>query len=101
MTDYINSVRDTDYSFSVSYYTYIDAEIKMETGFGAAAVLTLEGMKNYQSGANPDFGLICGDQYIDSYSAGVILITTIKMELANSVAKDNFTRYWNKTFGSF
>jgi hypothetical protein len=54
----MKSVQDTDYSFSINNYSYIEAEIGMETGFGAAAALTADGMRAYQDGTNPDFGLI-------------------------------------------
>jgi len=77
--DYMKSVQDTDYSLSVNYYQYIEAEVAMETGFGEAAVLTADGMRAYQGGTNPDFGLICGDKFIDSYKAGATLVLGMKI----------------------
>ena len=77
--DYMKSVQDTDYSLSVNYYQYIEAEIAMETGFGEAAVLTADGMRAYQGGTNSDFGLICGDKFIDSYKSGATLVLGMKI----------------------
>ena len=51
----------------------------METGFGEAAVLTADGMRAYQGGTNSDFGLICGDKFIDSYKSGATLVLGMKI----------------------
>lgn len=73
----------------------------MEIGFGAAAVLTPDGMRAYQDGTNPDFGLICGDQFIDSYKSGATLIMGLKVEFQSSASKQSFMFHSGTSFGSF
>lgn len=99
--NYVKSAQDTDYSFSINYYSYIEAEIGMEVGFGSAAVLTADGMRAYQDGKNPDFGLICGDQFIDSYKTGATLIMGLKVEFQSSTSKESFMFHMEGSFGSF
>jgi hypothetical protein len=53
----------------------------MEYGYGAAAVLTPEGLRQYGSDArpNPNFGLNCGDKFVNSFKSGANLIFSIKL----------------------
>jgi hypothetical protein len=99
--DYLRTVQDTDYSFSINYFSSVASQISMETGYGPASALTADGSRAYKDGTNPLFGLICGDRFIDSYKAGALLMFAMKLEFHNHVEKDSFSVRFGISFGSF
>ena len=89
---YMKEITDTDFTMTVNYYQYIQSELTMEYGYGAAAVLTAEGLRQYGSDANPNpnFGLNCGDKFVSSFKTGANLIFSIKLHFQSHTEKEQF-----------
>ncbi len=96
---YMRSMEQKDYSLSLNYYTYSSEKVSVNiAGFGQEA-LTSTGQSFYQDGKNPYFGLICGDNYIDSYEQGGMLIMGINVEFASHAEKEQFSVGASGSFG--
>ena len=71
---------DKSYSMSLNYYSYYTNKVSLNiSGFGTDA-LTADGKDLYHDGANPYFGIICGDHYISSYQEGALLTMGMNLE---------------------
>ena len=75
---YMRSIRDTDTTFSISYFHLIEREVSLK--FDSSGVLNDVGKMIYQDGKNPMFRLICGDQIITSYRQRASLLFTFHLE---------------------
>jgi hypothetical protein len=75
----------------------------METGYGPAGALTLDGMRAYGpiDNPNPRFGLICGDKYIVSFKVGANLIFSMKLLFQSHTEKNVFEVKLGLKYGSF
>jgi hypothetical protein len=72
-------------------------------GYGRAGALTVDGMRAYGSGdkPNPNFGLICGDMFINSFNVGAQLVLSIKLKFSSHERKKEFDLKLGSNYGSF
>lgn len=95
---YMRSVEDKDYTLSLNYYEYMYDTVTVQlNGYGINA-LNPFGQQSYQNGKNPYFGIICGDNYINSYQQGAILVMSINIEFASHYEKDQFSAEAGSSF---
>lgn len=100
-SSYMRSVVDTDYSFSLNYYQSVEADIPLTLNGYGKDLLTPIGQSVYQNGTNPYFSLVCGDQLIDSYKTGAILMLAMNLQFSNHVEKEAFSMAIGGSYGGF
>jgi hypothetical protein len=78
---FLKEIKDSDFAMSINYYQFVQSELTLETGYGPAGALTLDGMRAYGSvdNPNPRFGLICGDKFVSSFKVGANLVFSMKL----------------------
>jgi hypothetical protein len=97
---YLQSMQDTDYSFSLNYYYYISSDVNLQILGYSHDALTISGNIAYGTNATyPFFGLICGDQYITSYSEGAMLLMGINIQFNSNYEKEQFNLHVGASFG--
>ncbi len=76
-------------AMSINYFQFVQSEMTMETGYGPAGALTMDGMRAYGpvENPNPRFGLICGDKFISSFKVGANLLFSMKLQFQSSSEK--------------
>lgn len=89
-TSFMRAIQKTDLTMSVNYYSMIQGDVPLDVGYGEASVLTETGKSVYQNGSNPDFGIICGDQIINEYKVGSMLIMSLNLEFKSLSDKKIF-----------
>jgi hypothetical protein len=90
--NYLKEIKDSETSMSINYYQFVQSEMTMETGYGPAGALTLDGLRAYGpvENPNPRFGLICGDKFISSFKVGAHLLFTMKLQFQSHSEKEAF-----------
>lgn len=87
---YMRSVQNQDASMSLNYFQYAAGTVSVSLlGYGKNA-LTKFGQSAYSDGKNPYFGLLCGDNIIDSYQEGALLTLGINLQFKSSYSKAQF-----------
>lgn len=79
-------------AMSFSYYQFVQSEMTIESGYGPAGALTMDGLRAYGSAEspNPRFGLICGDRFISSFKVGANLVFSMKLQFQSHSEKNSF-----------
>ena len=98
---YFRSIEDTDFSMSIHYYSMIEGDVGLEIGYGESSALTQDGKNAYQSGKNPNFNLICGDQAVTEFKTGASLTLSMELEFKSSAQKDAFSAALRVSYGPF
>lgn len=100
---YLKEIKDTEMAMSINYYQFVQSEMTMETGYGPAGVLTMDGMRAYGpvDNPNPRFGLICGDKFIGSFKVGANLLFSMKLQFQSYSDKSAFQMKLGAKFSSF
>ena len=83
--NYLNIIKDTDYSISYSYMNYDGFLAKPE--FQGEQKLTENGNKHYKSG---NFGVVCGDKYLKQYIQGVMMISSVNLVFGSAQQKKDY-----------
>ncbi len=87
---YMRSVQNQDASMSLNYFQYAAGTVSVSLlGYGKDA-LNKFGQSAYNDGKNPYFGLLCGDNIIDSYQEGALLALGINLQFKSSYGKAQF-----------
>lgn len=97
--DYLRSIEDKDYSFSLNYYELLYDTVGLNIeGFGEA-ILNQQGKKIYKE-AYPFFGILCGDEYLSAYQQGAMLVLGININFSNFIEKETFLASVEGGFGN-
>ena len=72
-------------------------------GYGRAGALTPDGLRAYGSGdkPDPDFGITCGDMFINSFKVGAQLVLSIKLKFSSHEKKKEFDLKFGANYASF
>lgn len=46
---FLKEIKDSDFAMSINYYQFVQSELTLETGYGPAGALTLDGLRAYGS----------------------------------------------------
>lgn len=102
---YFHYVEDKNYSLSLNYYDYAEAQETLQAagvgpgpGPGPKSALNTFGQQAYDNGQNPRFGLLCGDYYINSYEVGALLTMSLNIQFQSHYEK---TEFESKASGSW
>ena len=97
--NYLRSVEETESSVSLNYYTHVTNKVSVQiNGYGEDA-LTESGKSFYRGGKNPNFGITCGDYYIDSYKQGAFLTIGLQIKFNSAQSKNEFGADTGASFG--
>ncbi|KAJ9461355.1 hypothetical protein DIPPA_21231 [Diplonema papillatum] len=88
---YLRSVMDTEYSMSLNYYQYSSARVNVQLNGTSDNALSSFGGQMYGNGSNPNFRVVCGDNYLTSYEGGALLLMAINVVLADGEQKTVFS----------
>lgn len=101
--NFLKEAKDSDFAMSINYYQFVQSELTMESGYGPAGALTMDGLRVYGSvdAPNPRFGLICGNKFISSFKVGANLVFSLKLQFQSHYEKEAFGAKLGIGYGSF
>ena len=85
-TRYMQSIWDQPDSISFNYFSYVNNTVIMDiTGYGEQALNKLG-----QECSHEDFGTTCGDDYVNSFQQGALLLMSVKLSFYSEILKSSF-----------
>lgn len=96
---YLKEIKEKDFSLSFNYYSGASGTVRVQLGAGEN-VLNDSGRQQYDNNASkPYFGVVCGDEYIDSYELGALLAMSLKIDFASHYEKEEFEGHISGSLG--
>jgi hypothetical protein len=99
--NYLKSIQDTSYSYSLSYGQYAMNTVYIEPKSFGIETLNNKGKKIFEYyGINSKFNKFCGDSFITSYKQGAIIIMSLNLIFDNMQQKEEFKAHIGSSVGN-